>query len=99
MNTDYYKTLEIKRDATPADIKRAYRKLSLKYHPDLNGGKEFYVAKFQSIVEADEVLKDPMTRLAYGQNSSNFSHNRSSSQSGNRTYANSNGESYRYQTY
>lgn len=61
---DYYETLGVKRDASQADIQRAYRGLARKYHPDVN--KEPSAAeKFKQIGEAYEVLKDPEKRKKY----------------------------------
>jgi len=61
---DYYKTLGVARDASPEDIKRAYRKLARKYHPDVS--KEANAeARFKEVNEAQEVLKDPEKRAAY----------------------------------
>lgn len=63
---DYYQIMGIARDATQDDIKRAYRKLARKYHPDVSKepGAE---ARFKEIGEAYEVLKDPEKRAAYDQ--------------------------------
>ena len=61
---DYYATLGVQRDASADDIKRAYRKLARKYHPDLNKGADAE-AKFKELGEANEVLKDPEKRAAY----------------------------------
>lgn len=63
---DYYKTLGLERDATQDEIKRAYRKLARKYHPDVNqdAGAE---DQFKEVGEAYEVLKDPEKRTAYDQ--------------------------------
>ena len=61
---DYYEVLGLKKDATDADIKRAYRKLAAQYHPDVNhdpGAEE----KFKEINEANEVLSDPDKRARY----------------------------------
>ncbi len=63
---DYYATLGVKRDAAPEDIKRAYRKLARKYHPDVSkekGAEE----KFKEVGEAYEVLQDKEKRAAYDQ--------------------------------
>ncbi len=59
---DYYEILGVGRDASQADIKRFYRKLARKHHPDINkdAGSE---VKFQEIGEAYEVLKDPEKRI------------------------------------
>jgi len=68
---DYYKTLGLSRDATVADIKRAYRKLARTSHPDLN--KEKGAAdRFKAINEANEVLSDPETRKRYDELGENW---------------------------
>ena len=56
---DYYKVLELEKNATPDDIKKAYRKLARKHHPDLNPDDKGAHKKFQQINEANEVLSDP----------------------------------------
>ncbi|MDX1513595.1 MAG: DnaJ C-terminal domain-containing protein [Gammaproteobacteria bacterium] len=61
---DYYETLGVKRDASPEEIKRAYRKLARKYHPDVSTETDAE-ARFKEIGEAYEVLKDPERRAAY----------------------------------
>jgi curved DNA-binding protein len=64
---DYYATLGVTKTATPAEIKRAYRKLARKYHPDLNPGDQEAEAKFKNLNEANEVLSDPDKRDKYDQ--------------------------------
>ena len=61
---DYYKTLGVARDASPDDIKSAYRKLARKYHPDVSKEPQAE-ARFKDIGEASEVLRDPEKRAAY----------------------------------
>jgi len=62
---DYYAILGVPRDATQEEIKRAYRKLALKYHPDRNPGNKEAEEKFKEISEAYEVLSDPEKRAIY----------------------------------
>lgn len=62
---DYYKILEINKTATEADIKKAYRKLARKYHPDLNPDNKGAENKFKAINEANEVLSDSAKRKKY----------------------------------
>lgn len=63
---DYYETLGVTKDATQDDVKRAYRKLARKFHPDLNKD-EGAEGRFKEIGEANDVLSDPEKRAAYDQ--------------------------------
>src|ERR1700730_3071648 len=64
---DYYKTLGLSKNASADDIKKAYRKLARKLHPDLNPNDKDAHKKFQQINEANEVLSDPEKRKKYDQ--------------------------------
>ena len=68
---DYYQTMGVARDATADDIRRAYRKLARRYHPDVSKEPEAE-ARFKEVGEAYEVLKDPEKRLAYDQLGANW---------------------------
>jgi len=68
---DYYYFLGISQDASEEDIKKVYRKLSLKYHPDKNENDDFFADRFREIQEAYETLSDPARRKAYDQNLEN----------------------------
>lgn len=72
MKKDYYKILGVKKDASQDDIKKAYRKLAVKYHPDKNPGDKKAEEKFKEAAEAYEVLGDEKKRAAYDDPSSNF---------------------------
>ncbi len=64
-SVDYYKTLGITKSASEADIKKAYRKLARKYHPDLNPNDKTAEKSFKEINEANEVLSNPENRKKY----------------------------------
>jgi len=64
---DYYKVLGVTKTATPAEIKKAYRALANKYHPDKTKGDKAAEEKFKEINEANEVLSDPVKRKKYDQ--------------------------------
>lgn len=63
--SDYYELLEVAKDATPEQIKKAYRKAAVKYHPDKNPGDSDAEARFKEVSEAYEVLSDPEKRQMY----------------------------------
>src|SRR5215831_4707321 len=64
---DYYKVLDLPRTATEADVKKAYRRLAMKYHPDRNPGDKDAEEKFKEAKEAYEVLCDSEKRAIYDQ--------------------------------
>src|SRR5512135_331142 len=61
----YYETLEVERTADDSNLKSAFRKLAMKWHPDRNPGDSSSEIKFKELNEAYEVLKDPQKRAAY----------------------------------
>jgi curved DNA-binding protein len=71
---DYYKILGVDKNASEEDIKKAYRKLARKHHPDLNPNDKEANRKFQQINEANEVLSDPAKRKKYDQYGKDWQH-------------------------
>jgi curved DNA-binding protein len=71
---DYYKILGIDKKSTQADIKKAYRKLARKYHPDLNPSDKAAEKKFKEINEANEVLSNAENRIKYDKYGENWKH-------------------------
>ena len=64
---DYYEILEVSRDETAEGIKKSYRRLAVKYHPDKNPGDKQAEEKFKELGEAYEALSDPQKKAAYDQ--------------------------------
>ena len=62
---DYYATLGVQKGASEADVKKSYRKLAQKYHPDANPGDTAAEEKFKEVSHAYDVLSDPKTRKEY----------------------------------
>ncbi|MBO9682555.1 MAG: J domain-containing protein [Flavisolibacter sp.] len=71
---DYYKILGLDKNASTEDVKKAYRKLARKYHPDVNPNNKEAHKKFQEINEANEVLSDPEKRKKYDQYGKDWKH-------------------------
>src|ERR1700749_744888 len=64
---DYYGTLGVKKTASADEIRKAFRKLARKYHPDVNPGDKSAEDKFKQLSEANDVLSDPKKRKIYDQ--------------------------------
>ena len=67
MSKDFYETLGIARSASEDEIKKAYRKLAMKYHPDRNPNNKEAEEKFKEIQKAYDILSDPQKKAAYDQ--------------------------------
>lgn len=93
---DYYKILGVDKNAGTEDIKKAYRKLARKHHPDLNPNDKEAHKKFQQINEANEVLSDPEKRKKYDQYGKDWQHAEQfeKAKQQQRQYANTDGHSF-----
>src|SRR5690349_25063462 len=69
---DYYKILGLEKGASADDIKKAFRKLAVKYHPDKNPGDKKAEEKFKEVNEANEILGDPEKRKKYDELGENW---------------------------
>src|SRR2546430_12134149 len=69
---DYYKALGVSKNATPDEIKKAYRKLARQYHPDRNSGDKKAEERFKEVSEAHDVLSDPEKRKQYDRGTGPF---------------------------
>lgn len=84
---DPYATLQVARNASAEEIKKSYRKLSLKFHPDTSGGGDTAGEKFKKINDAYSILKDPEKRKAYDLGGSPWGHIGSRTKTYNRSGA------------
>ena len=96
---DYYKVLEISKTASQDDVKKAYRKLARKYHPDLNPQDASAHKRFQEINEANEVLSDPEKRKKYDEYGENWKHADQFEQSRQQQGAGYGGGNFNYQDF
>ena len=101
---DYYKALGIGKNATQDDIKKAYRKLAVKLHPDLNPNDKNAQKKFQEINEANEVLSDPEKRKKYDKYGKDWKHAEQFEQAqaqqqsqGRKSFGNNRGEQFEFE--
>jgi len=91
---DYYKVLGLEKTSTQEEVKKAYRKLARKFHPDLNPNDQEAKRKFQEINEANEVLSDPEKRKKYDQYGENWEHSEEFEKAQKARNASSRGSSY-----
>jgi DnaJ-class molecular chaperone len=82
MPTDYYKILEVSQFASKYEIKKSYRRLAFKYHPDRNSGNKTAESRFKEISEAYRILSDEISRHKYDSNYSGYSDDYKKNQQG-----------------
>jgi curved DNA-binding protein len=85
---DYYKIIGVEKSASQDEIKKAYRKLAMKYHPDRNQDNKIAEEKFKQVTEANEVLSDPEKRKKYDTLGSNWKQHQSQGQGFDDFYSN-----------
>lgn len=91
---DYYSVLGVTKKSSQDEIKKAYRKLALKYHPDKNPGDKSSEDRFKEIAEANEVLGDPLKRKKYDALGSNWKQFQNEGYANSRTTGSSRGKGY-----
>jgi curved DNA-binding protein len=96
---DYYKILGIEKNASQDEIKKAFRKLALKYHPDKNPGDKKAEEKFKEANEANEVLSDPGKRKKYDELGANWNAYKQDGGDGNFDWGKWSGRGQRYETH
>jgi hypothetical protein len=87
---DYYYILGLSRDASKVEIQKAYKKLSLKFHPDINNNDKFFEERFKEILEAYQTLSDEKKKIEYDAKLKNFQ-SKATSSSSQQTNQNANG--------
>ncbi len=96
---DYYKVLGLSKNASEKDIRKAYRKLARKYHPDLNPNDKEAERKFKEINEANEVLSNPENRKKYDKYGKDWKHADEFEKAGYRGAGNNAGSGYTYSNF
>lgn len=94
---DYYQILGVDKKATQDEIKKAYRKLAIQYHPDKNAGNKEVEEKFKLITEANSVLSDPEKRKKYDQLGENWQQFEQAGQQGGNPFGGGAGGQYYYE--